>query len=638
MHFLRIFLIISEDSSKNISPVVHSMLKIHALVNARVFSLLAILVFSKAVRYYRYIRRILMNTSDNKHLNRSFFWLIASLVLSLILVIPYLILAENSIITYHDQLDGEIFTYILGAKYLFTGIDTYPELMNGLRSNGLVPPAPAMILFFKLFKPYTAYVISKIFICFVSLFFIYLLLNELGVKPIVSIGCSVTFSLLPFYMVYGLCIPGLPMLVYSFIRLRQNSKDIVAYVLIAFYGINSSLSLIGYGIIISLGFYVLYLIISRQKVLGTIIGSGILCVCYMLENINLVKQLLGIGEPFISHKSEIIRYANPFLDSMSTILFDGVTYTESKQLFFIPIIIIAVILALVDKYSKQPNVRIRSLIKKLSISLILLVIYSMLYSFISGDIFTNIVNSTTGALHDFDLSRFSWIMPVFWYMALGLSVSIVIEFFANNRFLHGLSITACVVSLSLTAFAALYSNDLKFNIIKLLHHNDYYMMTWDQFYAEDLFEEVDKLIGKDKTEYKVVSYGIYPAAATYNGFYCLDAYSNNYDVNYKHEFRKIIEPALNESDYLTEWYDKWGNRCYIVQPETNNYFTFEKRWTPYIDTLNLNLDALRDMGCEYIISASYVINPGECGLTLLNPDEVPIQSGNSWYRLWVYTF
>lgn len=160
------------------------------------------------------------------------------------------------------------------------------------------------------------------------------------------------------------------------------------------------------------------------------------------------------------------------------------------------------------------------------------------------------------------------------------------------------------------------------------------MMTWQQFYAEDLFRQVDDLIGRPKEEYRVVSLGIYPAAASYNGFYCLDAYSNNYDVEYKHEFRKVISGELIKSDYLTDWFDHWGNRCYIVLAQTNNYFTFEKRWGTVIRDTDLAWEQLRTMGCDYIISAAYIIDADRMGLKLLN--EEPIESENSWYRLFVY--
>ncbi len=60
-------------------------------------------------------------------------YLAAGLVLSCLFMIPYFLLGGGSIVTYHDQLDGELFSYLLTAKYLFTDIRVYPEIMNGRR-------------------------------------------------------------------------------------------------------------------------------------------------------------------------------------------------------------------------------------------------------------------------------------------------------------------------------------------------------------------------------------------------------------------------------------------------------------------------------------------------------------------------
>ncbi|MBO5281674.1 MAG: hypothetical protein J6B43_00890, partial [Lachnospiraceae bacterium] len=60
-----------------------------------------------------------------------------------------------------------------------------------------------------------------------------------------------------------------------------------------------------------------------------------------------------------------------------------------------------------------------------------------------------------------------------------------------------------------------------------------------------------------------MSLGITPAAALYNGFYCLDGYSNLYPLEYKHEFREIIARELEKSEGVRVYFDAWGNRCYL---------------------------------------------------------------------------
>lgn len=72
--------------------------------------------------------------------------------------------------------------------------------------------------------------------------------------------------------------------------------------------------------------------------------------------------------------------------------------------------------------------------------------------------------------------------------------------------------------------------------------NEYF---WgNQFYAENMFEEIKEYTDKKTDVYRVVSIGIFPSIDLQNGFYCLDGYSNNYSLEYKHESRFIIEKEL----------------------------------------------------------------------------------------------
>ena len=87
-------------------------------------------------------------------------------------------------------------------------------------------------------------------------------------------------------------------------------------------------------------------------------------------------------------------------------------------------------------------------------------------------------------------------------------------------------------------------------------------MSFRDYYAIDVLDQVQEYLydnfGERPEDYRVVSLGIDPAAALYHGFYCLDGYSNNYSLEYKHRFRKIIAPELAKSEYLEDNFDHWG--------------------------------------------------------------------------------
>ena len=87
----------------------------------------------------------LLTHIKTKHL---FFFGFVILFLSLI---PTLLLGTDSIVHYHDQLDGEIIAYIYQAKYLFSDQDIIPEFLNGVGKTALTPPAPLAVLLFCVF-------------------------------------------------------------------------------------------------------------------------------------------------------------------------------------------------------------------------------------------------------------------------------------------------------------------------------------------------------------------------------------------------------------------------------------------------------------------------------------------------------
>lgn len=584
-------------------------------------------------------------------LRKNRIWIIAGIILSVMSCIPYFILREASIVTYHDQLDGEILTYIYNAKYLFSDTKFFPEIMNGINRNGMAMPAPAFVIFYRLFKPFWAYLVSVIVIKIVGFIGTYLLIDKLTEKKWLAFLCGGGFMLLPFYAVYGLCIPGEPLLLYAILSLRdKEKKPFIFWGIIAIYAACSSLSLVGFAWVCFLAVALVVAICRKKHIVRYLVALLVCISVYLLENLELVKQALGFENGFVSHKSELVRSPSPFFAAFWDVFSNGMDYTEVGQLYFFPVIILAfAMFGLFRFVFKSKSVLLSREVKYLSTGLGINCTLSLLYAIYNSEPVVNLCNSLDGILHEFNFSRITWIMPVIWIAMLGMSLSILWDLYVSIldkgktsifakmiRFgiwaAYMAGVLATVVVFAITGF---WKSDLKYNISKLTS-TDYYMMTWEQFFAEDLFEEVDRLIGLDKEDYRVVSYGIYPSAAAYNGFYCLDAYSNNYDVEYKHEFRKVIEKELDKNDYLCNWYDGWGNRCYIVLAETLNYFTFEKRWIPSTDEFDINLEQLRRMGCNYIVSASYIFDPEEKGLTLLNENEEPIQSEGSWYRLWVY--
>ena len=131
----------------------------------------------------------------------------------------------------------------------------------------------------------------------------------------------------------------------------------------------------------------------------------------------------------------------------------------------------------------------------------------------------------------------------------------------------------------------------------------------------------------------MVSLGMHPAASQYNGFYTLDAYITNYPVSYKESFRKVIANELDKDEQLKDYFDNWGNRCYIFSSELGKHYLFNKNSDVEIVNLDINVQHLKNMGCEYLISAVPINNYQSIGLNY----ERPFESSDSFYKIFLYS-
>jgi len=228
-------------------------------------------------------------------------------------------------------------------------------------------------------------------------------------------------------------------------------------------------------------------------------------------------------------------------------------------------------------------------------------------------------------LHAFNGTRFYFLLPLLWMLLLAVSVQ---ELQRKRWGLFAGWTLLIIQAIVLLKFNTEYANN-----VKLLAHRQVYEPSFKRFFAQDLFMQMDQYIGKPKQSYRVVSVGMFPAVPQFNGFYTLDSYQNNYPLSYKLQFRKIIAKELDKDEFLKNYFDGWGNRCYIFSSELGqNAMCFSGA---HIVLHNLQLDTkqLRAMGCRYVISAVLIENSGDNGLTL----EKEFYSRDSFWHIYLYS-
>src|SRR5699024_1332127 len=105
----------------------------------------------------------------------------------------------------------------------------------------------------------------------------------------------------------------------------------------------------------------------------------------------------------------------------------------------------------------------------------------------------------------FNMSRMHFFQPIIWYVCLALALVIIWKYIKFDHFLASLVLIAQLTVL--------------FSLNEEKKYSDFNMLTYNEFYSVELFDEIKDYIGKDPASYRIVNIALHPAIAQYNGFY-----------------------------------------------------------------------------------------------------------------------
>ncbi len=594
---------------------------------------------------------------------RDFLFFFFGILVCAVMLVPYLALGKDAIFAYHDQLDGEMIAYILQAKHLASG-GWLPEFMGGSLKSALMLPAPMCVLLFLPGNDFAALVVMQLVGSLTGYVGMYLLGRDLTGKPWIGMAAGVLFSYLPFLPVYGLSQYGIPLLMWCFWQLGRGRYKGFCVLYAALYALNSSLVLVGFAVLGLLIAAVLLLAWRKKEWKGPLAAWAAMLVLYVVENLGLLKQVFGGGE--VSNKAEYVLHAEPFWGNLWTFWVDGGQHSEDyhRYILALGLAVLAVEAAVVlsGRRKRKPEESVQAggslmgsaraawRIKGMLAILGLTGLFALAAAFWGagpGVAFRSRMN----ALRGFQLSRVLWLSSTFWYLLLTYVLDAGGELAAFARdalFWHGSrkerwkAVCCAAAALAMAAVVALVGirvavgSNLKPNVQKL-RNPEYSMLSYRDYYALGVMEQVraylEEASGQPVDEYRVASLGIDPAAAYHAGFYCLDGYSNNYSLDYKHQFRRIIAPELDKSDYLKTFFDYWGNRCYLFSAEVPAYYTIEKNGFVFQDYA-IDIDAFVGLGGRYLLAAGAIQDSEKRGLRLMR--EEPFETPESYYRIYLY--
>ena len=550
---------------------------------------------------------MITNFVDNnlKKIRYFFFYnplIIFFLFILFLYISPFFLLGKDSYVLIHDNLDIKflILKILSESEMIFAPSSTIIEQYMNLPRASLGSEWDFTLLLFYLFEPFTAYSINQILIRLIAFVGMYLLLSRYifqSKENIYAYAISLLYALLPFDSVIGLSIAGLPLISHVFLNIRNGNDNIKDWIILFVFPFYSSFVFSMLFFIIFVGFVWLFDLYDKKVTKKFTIALFCSVIIYLLVNYRLVDVFVfGMGEGFETHRSEFksatIGIKKSIAISIHHFLF-GQYHAHSHHVLLIPLI---GIIFLINLFSKKKD--------KLFILLnILNVAISLWYGFANSEIlkpFTDIIK----LFLPLQITRFHFLTPLIWFILFALAIRYLI--FNYNFITSKLIIWVIIISSTIFMF-------FKSDFINEYRKNN---ITYSQFYSESLFENINKFIEKDQKTYKVVSVGIHPSIAVYNGFYSLDGYSVLYDLKYKKKFREIIAPELKKNEILRRYFDEWGSRAYVFSDEIGQNY-LRKKDDVYPINISLNTSKLYEMGGRYIFSSYKIKNYIENNLQIL---------------------
>lgn len=535
-------------------------------------------------------------------------------------LLPYYILGENTHIRVHDNLDSNIVWYklLVESGQIFALTDTaLPNVINGLPRSALASGLDAMVWLYIMYEPMTAYIIGQTIMRIAALFGMYLLLKNFILpteKPDwIPAGAALAFAMLPFWPSGMLSIAGLPLILFVFLTIRkfgrQTPKGYWAVLTIFPFFSNFVLTMVFFLGVMG----VLWIIdwIRKKMSNWTFFTSlALMTTIYIIKNFLLISSMF-FDSGFTSHREELSLGHKDLAGTFDLFVHNFVNgHTHDMAVHTTVILPVVGIAFLVAAYRNLKP-------KMLLVFFLANAVLSLWYAFWYWE-GLRVIKDQIMVVNTFNFSRIHFFDPAVWYICFALALVI---FWKHLRFGKLLAIALIVMQC--------------FHVFVLNEENKYSQIgtpTFKEFYAEELFEEIEKSIDKDQSDYRIVSIGMHPTIAQYNGFYTLDTYNNSFPLEYKHKFREIVAPELEKNSEIKSYFDTWGGRLYMYTDELGKNYMFTKNSDKAIENLDIDTEALKDLGGDYIFSAVPIENHKENGLEF---EESFVKEDLPW-KIWVY--
>jgi hypothetical protein len=545
------------------------------------------------------------------------------LLVVLAYVIPLFLLGENSYIRLHDTLEGEwVWLQILDNSHMafnFHANAIVPQLMKGLPRNVYPTGLSVNMILVHCFGVFKAYIFSSLIIRIIGFSGMTLLLRTYFVKEhenrFIVWLCALAFSVLSVYTPFGISVLGQPLLLWAFLNLHNRTRLLTSYLIIALFPFYASIVWLAIPFTALLGLVGLYFFYHSAPGKHYVAGMMLLLGMFVVANFPMLSAMF-VKTGFVSHRLayNLYMFEKPDIGQSLGESLLMLVYTHYHIATFITSIAFMAIMLTIKKND--------TLMMSIFIAIVLICLFQGFYCYPEYWFGARIA-----LMKSFRFNRFSVLLPFLWLLGFALALAKM----RRSAVLKPLVLPFLLLQI----LQALAGNDeLIHNYRALTGHQKF--PGFQNYVANQQFNEIKKYIGKPVDSFYVASLGISPSVAQFNGFYTLDGLMSVYDLHYKETFRNVFAGEITKSNDIAGYYDGWGNRCYIFSSELgikHEAFNCYKFTPQHIDNFAFNAKAFSSMGGRFLISAVEIRNHDAQGLHL----EKVFSDDQSWWTIYLYS-
>ena len=534
----------------------------------------------------------------------------------------FLIFREGSYIQVHDNLD--LFAsqlQMMKNTDTFFAHDVLLPMLGGISRNNFGSEYSLYNILFYILPNFWAYMTGYALKIAIGMFSFCLLAKDVygekyaDYRPVILV-IATAYGLIPVFPAYGIAFTSVPLIVFLLRRIYIK-PNVWLYLGVFCYPLLSYFSYFGFFLLAYVALAVVILWVRDKRFpKGITISLFLLAAGYIAFEHRLFKEMLF--SDVVTIRGSMVSADLTFAEIVKS-MWDVFTVTnfheqDSHMYLVLPVCLLGLVISNIGYIRRKEYRKIGTDSCNLVFGFI--VFNCLIYGLYGWKAFRDLVEAIVPQLTGFQFDRFTFFNPFLWYALLFLTVKRMYD--SRKKWMviaaNGIVMAAALIVMFMPQTYNDFYNTCYYNAYSIVKQTQVKDLNYEEFYSQELFEQIKEEI--DYSDEWSAAYGLHPAILQYNGIATLDGYLGMYSQEYKDAFRKVIAPALKTAEANRVYFDDWGARAYLFSGSDENTYV------PYRDlglsdySLQIDSDAYKALGGQYIFSRIEISNREELGLDL----------------------